>query len=96
MNKKIGAGLLMLGLVAGGGAVVAKQIHAQSPTNAPIVASTPVVVSGDIQTAGDTDNIQDAGGIEKPDKVISTDSNKDSGEHEGPNDTDGGANEDAD
>jgi hypothetical protein len=92
-NKKIGAGLLTLGLLIGGGAMVAKQINAQSST----VITPDTNTTGDIKTTGDTDTIQDVGGIEKPDsteKVTSKTLQTKETESE-TNDTDGGVNEDA-
>jgi hypothetical protein len=71
--------------------MTASKIHAQSAATA-----APVASSSDVASAGDTDNIQDAGKTEQPD-TVSSGSNSGSGheqENEA-NDTDGGANEDA-
>ncbi len=88
-KKQIGAFALIVGLVTGGAAMTASKIHAQSAAT-----PAPVTVSGDIKSAGDTDNIQDAGGIEQPDTVSSNSNSQHEQENEA-NDTDGGANEDA-
>ncbi|SRR5258708_6617468 len=119
-NKKLGAGLLALGLLVGSGAMVASQIYAQSSS----ASTTATSISPDIKTANDTDNIQDVGGIEKPDAIAQGDvkdtndidniqdengvekpdakeqdikkDNSHENQHENEtNDTDGGANEDA-
>lgn len=91
-KKHIGAFALIVGLVTGGAAMTASKIHAQSATN--IVPVT--TASGDVQTVGDTDNVQDPGGIEKPDSVSEKSASGSQHEQENEaNDTDGGANEDA-
>ncbi len=93
-NKKVGISLAVLGLIIGGVSTIAFQSRAQVQTG----TVTPTVINtsqGDIQTPLDTDNIQDKDGIEKPD-IQDKQSVKanDKTENEA-NDTDGGANEDA-